>query len=483
MGNVLFVSSSPSAAPRGGYAISEPEVLRVREANDFGPLEVGVEVAEVRGELARVPGVFQLAHLPNASVLDMIRALVTTRFEIVHFSGHAGTAGLVLAGDDARYLSGPDLATLVGLGGRARLVVLNACSSEALQHHVTKFADFVIAMQDVIYDEQARRFSRALYFLLASGKSLQVAFDGARLSANESGKPKLTPCAGGSAADTYFARPARNVGCSPIGWGDCDVWVLERAGAEERQLVELLRDSMCVDFDEAARHLREGQARIARVAEDTATRRLRELRRLGALVTMARRWDGDDLEIVRDPSGLWFGALPSWSSSERAWLGLHPITRGQFSAVRGGRSTLAESRLPQGTLSLSEAVAFCEALTRASAGRFSYRLPTCAEWLAAARDQIELAATDSRALRRLGWFDATDCAEVGKHLPNERGFLDLLGNVAEWTSTAVGDLQQVCGGSLRSSLSALSPDWTELVAPSLRAPWLGFRVARVGGAN
>ena len=481
MGNVLFVSSSPIAVLHGSYAVPEPAVLRVREASDFGPLEVAAEVAEVRGELARVPGAFQLAHLPNASVLDMIRALAVGRYDIVHFSGHASSNGLVLAGDgDSRYLSGPDLAALVRLGGRTRLVILNACSSRALQGEVAKIADFVIGMNEAIYDQQARAFSRALYLLLASGKSLAEAFGAAAVASNGSGRPCLTPCADANAADTYFARPSRSDGFCPSGWGDCDVWVLERADAEERQLVELLRDRMSIDLNEASRRLRDGSARIARLTEDAATRCLRELRRLGALATTARRWHGDDVVLSRDPNGLWFGALPSWASQGRAWLGLHPVTRQQFSALSAAHSTLSEGRLPQAMLSLAEAVAFCEALTRASAGRYTYRLPTRDEWLAAARDQMDLSATGSSALRRLGWFDASSTADVGNHAPNERGFLDLPGNVAEWTSTTHDGRQMICGGSFRSSPAALTDDWTELVLPSVRAPWLGLRLARVG---
>ena len=170
MGNILFLSSSPNAAPDGGYAVPEPAVLRVREASDFGPLEVGLEVAEVRGELAGVPGAFRLAHLPNASIVDMIRALAGGRYEVVHFSGHASDRGLVLAGDgNPRYLSAVDLGTLVSLGGRVRLLVLNACCSQTLVGEVAKIADFVITMNERIYDQEARAFSRVLYLLLARG--------------------------------------------------------------------------------------------------------------------------------------------------------------------------------------------------------------------------------------------------------------------------------------------------------------------------
>ena len=483
MGNILFLSSSPNAAPDGGYAVPEPAVLRVREASDFGPLEVGLEVAEVRGELAGVPGAFRLAHLPNASIVDMIRALAGGRYEVVHFSGHASDRGLVLAGDgNPRYLSSVDLGTLVSLGGRVRLLVLNACCSQTLVGEVAKIADFVITMNERIYDQEARAFSRVLYLLLARGKSLAEAFDGATLAAQGSGKPCLAACTDASANEAFFARRASRQSEGLSGWGDCDVWVLDRAGAEERQLIELLRDSMGVNLGQATRHLNEGSARVAMMMEDVASKRLRELRGLGALVTMARRWVGDDVELIRDSNGLWFGSLPSWASPERAWLGLHPVTRGQFSALNGRRSTRAEERLPQATLSLAEVLALCETLTLSGNG-YRYRLPTREEWLAAAHDQVELAAADADALRRLGWFDATSATDVGHHLPNERGFLDLPGNVAEWTSTRLGDQQVVCGGSFRSSASKLAADWTELAPPDLRAPWLGFRLLRVGGPS
>jgi sulfatase modifying factor 1 len=143
----------------------------------------------------------------------------------------------------------------------------------------------------------------------------------------------------------------------------------------------------------------------------------------------------------------------------------------------------------------AEANEFCTWLT-ASTGK-EWRLPTNAEWDAAVGRSIWPWGDDyppkwdegNYAVNPKGGFDEARVGEdkisgtapVASFKPNELGFYDLGGNVAEWAldGTATDGKRVVRGGSWEEFGKVCRSDYQRRVAANHRAPDTGFRLVRV----
>lgn len=118
------------------------------------------------------------------------------------------------------------------------------------------------------------------------------------------------------------------------------------------------------------------------------------------------------------------------------WMSTTEVTQGQWKAVMGdSRSHFSGDQLPVESVSWSEAVAFCERLSRKE-GR-AFRLPTEAEWEYACRAGGDPKAGGNVSLDEAGWY-ATNSDDrthtVAEKKPNLWGLFNMLGNVSEWCS-------------------------------------------------
>jgi len=77
------------------------------------------------------------------------------------------------------------LRLLEALADNLRLVVLNACHSEALAADIPPRVKLAIGMSNAISDTSAIAFAQSFYEALAFGKSVQVAVKVARASVDE----------------------------------------------------------------------------------------------------------------------------------------------------------------------------------------------------------------------------------------------------------------------------------------------------------
>lgn len=157
---MLFVSASPT-----GLAVASVED----------------ETRALRQELARGAARARLTlhPLPAAQPLDLLRALRTLRPAIVQFSGHAHLEGLMLQGHDGapRPVSGDAVAmALTATGSPTRLVILNACDTEAHAAAVRPHVDCVIAVRGAISSAAALALSVGLHGALITGASVAAAF-------------------------------------------------------------------------------------------------------------------------------------------------------------------------------------------------------------------------------------------------------------------------------------------------------------------
>lgn len=204
------------------------------------------------------------------------------------------------------------------------------------------------------------------------------------------------------------------------------------------------------------------------------------------------------------------------------WLGRFEVTRGEWAACRadGGCVTApaqgGDPRLPMAFVSWDDARGFAAWLS-AKTGK-AYRLPSEAEWEAAARagggspylfaDAARACAAANHADAASAWrWRNTACtdgfpdgpAPVGSFSPNALGLHDMSGNLWEWvedcwhetyagapadarawTSECAGGDRVLRGGAYSVRLENLRLAYRYRFASGARMPFFGFRVAREG---
>lgn len=112
---------------------------------------------------------------------DLQHALLRHEPQVVHFSGHGETPGVIYLGDEhgrPKAVGKEALGKLFGvLAGSVRVVVLNGCDTLPTVEAIGEAVDFVIGMNRPISDESAIDFSEAFYGALAMGRSVLTAFE------------------------------------------------------------------------------------------------------------------------------------------------------------------------------------------------------------------------------------------------------------------------------------------------------------------
>jgi hypothetical protein len=124
---------------------------------------------------------------------DLRRELLAVRPQIVHFSGHGGSEGLVIEDDDGEGPYRVDAAKLnrffSAFRDQIQVVVLNACDSLPEANAITQVIDCAVGNPGRISDKDARRFSAAFYSSIAFGQSVQAAVNQARATLTMKGCP------------------------------------------------------------------------------------------------------------------------------------------------------------------------------------------------------------------------------------------------------------------------------------------------------
>ena len=140
-------------------------------------------------------GDHSLRVLPAAEIEDLRDALRANEkeraFDILHFSGHVTEEeSLQMRGEGRRteFLSGETLIEFLK-GSRVKLVVLNACHSEALAVSLCEVVPAAIGTTRKIRDVAARRFTRHFYSALKDDASAKGAFEAALRKEKPSASP------------------------------------------------------------------------------------------------------------------------------------------------------------------------------------------------------------------------------------------------------------------------------------------------------
>jgi hypothetical protein len=119
--------------------------------------------------------------MPNLNIVQFPKTMRLQRPAVLHFSGHGGPGGSLLMRDERGepFDMHPDgISRLIKQHHDAiRLVVLNACYSEALASLLVHDIDCVIGMTSDVLDKAAILFSESLYGALFDGTSIAHAFE------------------------------------------------------------------------------------------------------------------------------------------------------------------------------------------------------------------------------------------------------------------------------------------------------------------
>jgi len=178
---VLFVAANPEASQR--LQLDE-EIRAVTEK---------IRASEHRDSV-------ELVACWAARTSDLIQALNQHRPHVIHFSGHGTQQGdLLFVGNDGepkRVTKDSMAATMAVMADNIKLVLFNACFSEAQAKAVTQHVDLAIGMTAPIGDEAARVFAAHFYSAIGFGHSVRQAFEQARLAllldgGDEAGTPQL----------------------------------------------------------------------------------------------------------------------------------------------------------------------------------------------------------------------------------------------------------------------------------------------------
>lgn len=168
---VLFFAADPLSRPPDGR---EPRLLLDEDVRE---IRQKVRAAEHRDALEFD---YRLAARPD----DLLQALNEVSPQVVHFSGHGGSQGLVLMDPQGQRPHFVDAAALTQLfqtfRGDIRLVVLNGCFSLRQAEAAANVVGCAIGTSGGISDPAAISFGASFYRALAFGHSVKAAFEQAR---------------------------------------------------------------------------------------------------------------------------------------------------------------------------------------------------------------------------------------------------------------------------------------------------------------
>lgn len=139
------------------------------------------ECAAIERELKLTSGRddFEFRSKWAVTVDELMRHLLELQPTVLHFSGHGNAHALLLEGDDGRPqpVSPAALTKMIkSTAGTVRLVVLNACYSDAQAEALRDVVECTIGMKGTITDDAARTFAVGFYRALGYRRSVGNAY-------------------------------------------------------------------------------------------------------------------------------------------------------------------------------------------------------------------------------------------------------------------------------------------------------------------
>jgi hypothetical protein len=177
--------SKPPEQHRPEKSAPRPVKILFLAANpsDTDPLQLADEMRAIKEILRKTPHYerFRLEQEWAVRYSDLPGLLMEHQPDIVHFSGHGGSAGELKFLDENGFshpIAVPALTQLFTLlKDNIRCVVLNACYSESQAQAIAKQIDAVIGVRKELEDESALHFAAGFYEALGFGRDVKKAFD------------------------------------------------------------------------------------------------------------------------------------------------------------------------------------------------------------------------------------------------------------------------------------------------------------------
>jgi CHAT domain len=187
--------------PRAPMQVEPPlQILGILSAGGGAPLDLGLERARISEELDPLlqRGLAEVTWLEDPTSQDLLEALDSRAWHIVHFAGHGtfdkrssqGVLSIASEGGGQGHLRATDLRVLLRDRHSIKMVFLNSCDGamgdarELFSSTAALVADAgvpaVLAMQFPISDRSATKFARQVYRQIAAGDSLEEAVTEAR---------------------------------------------------------------------------------------------------------------------------------------------------------------------------------------------------------------------------------------------------------------------------------------------------------------
>jgi hypothetical protein len=157
---ILFLTSNPSNTSR----------LRIdKEARE---IEEGLRRSNKRDSFDFE---IRLATRPR----DLSRAILDENPQILHFSGHGETEGILLEDENgaSKIVTTSAISSLFSLfGDTIKCVLLNSCYSKSQAQEISKHIPFVIGMSKAVPDATAIAFATSFYDAIGAGRDIEFAF-------------------------------------------------------------------------------------------------------------------------------------------------------------------------------------------------------------------------------------------------------------------------------------------------------------------
>ena len=207
-GGTVNLGTAPATADLAAKDKDTPSPVKtilVLAANPKGtnPLRLGEEVRRIQAGLERSQyrSRFRIEQRWAATQIDVRRALLDCKPQIIHFSGHgvgqesgdaSSTRKMTVISNSAtepeglmfedetgqiKLVSGDAIANLFALfSDQIEFVVLNACYSEAQANAIGQHIPYVVGMKRAIGDRAAIEFAVGFYDAILAGQSVDFAY-------------------------------------------------------------------------------------------------------------------------------------------------------------------------------------------------------------------------------------------------------------------------------------------------------------------
>lgn len=170
---VLFCSANPA------------DLSRLRLDKEYREIEHSLLASNFRDR-------FELLSIWATTTQDLLQKVLSVDPNIVHFSGHGTSSGIVLENGigDQVIVSKEGLGALFELFlGKVTCVVLNSCYSDDQAKLIKSFVPYVIGMSHTVPDSTAIAFSSGFYKAIGAGKDIPMSFKAGVASIKLEGLP------------------------------------------------------------------------------------------------------------------------------------------------------------------------------------------------------------------------------------------------------------------------------------------------------